>query len=114
MRYLPAVVRSQWGQMERKSDSAIIDKFTTAHVTPVLWQEEVERITTKRDTFDNMTVKVRSNVREVVASYNFNDEGSMEVVIQLPTRIGTSGEHEKSWCDPHSMAKHDATIDNIF
>ena len=33
---------------------------------------------------------------------------------QLPTRIGTSGEHEKSWCDPHSMAKHDATIDNIF
>ena len=29
---------------------------------------------------DNMTVKVRSNVREVVASYNFNDEGSMEVV----------------------------------
>jgi len=87
MRYLPAVVRSQWGQMERKSDSAIIDKFTTAHVTPVLWQEEVERITTKRDTFDNMTIKVRPNVREVVASYNFNDEGSMEVVIQLPTNF---------------------------
>ena len=51
-------------------------------MTPVLWQEEVTRINSKRkeDRMDNMTVKVRSNVREVVASYNFNDEGRMEVV----------------------------------
>ena len=54
-------------------------------MTPVLWQEEVTRINSKRkeDRMDNMTVKVRSNVREVVASYNFNDEGSMEVVSPL-------------------------------
>ena len=54
-------------------------------MTPVLWQEEVTRINSKRkeDRMDNMTVKVRSNVREVVASYNFNDEGSMEVVSHI-------------------------------
>ena len=82
MRYLPALVRSQWGQMpERKGATAIIDRFTAANVTPVLWQEEVDRIKSRKDDFgDKMTVKVRPNVREVVASYNFSDEGYGELV----------------------------------
>ena len=32
-----------------------------------------------------MTVRVRLNAREVVATYKLNEEGSMELVIQLPT-----------------------------
>jgi len=88
MRHLPALVRSQWGQMDRKGATAVIDRFTAANVTPVLWQEAVDRIKSRKDDFgDKMTVKVRPNVREVVASYNFSDEGYGELVIQLPANF---------------------------
>ena len=84
LKHLPAMLRSYWNSMEKKH-AALVEKFTMANATPVLWREEVDRITTRKADFDNMVVKVRPNVREVVASYTLSsDEGSMELVIQLP------------------------------
>ena len=51
-------------------------------VTPRLWREEAARIAGAAAS-DNMTVRVRDSVREVVATYSI-DEGSMELVVALP------------------------------
>jgi len=87
----------------------VIEKFTTAFVSPTLWASEVLRIQESRATFDNMTIKVRPTVREVVATYTI-DEGSTELVMILPPnypysdveiestkRVGVSAETWKKW-----------------
>ena len=90
LKYLPALVRNWWNLSDKRTANAI-ETFTTSQVAPTLWSEEVERISSvKTDAFDNMTIKVRSTVREVVAIYTLGDdgsEGSMELVIQLPANF---------------------------
>lgn len=57
-----------------------------------------------------MTVRVRPNAREVVATYKLNEEGSMELVMQLPTnyplgniivetgrKVGVTSNQWRSW-----------------
>ena len=90
LKYLPALVRNWWNLSDKRI-SNIVEKFTSTKVAPSLWQEEVDRINSvSANTFDNMTIKVRSSVREVVAIYTLGDdgsEGSMELVIQLPANF---------------------------
>ena len=90
LKYLPALVRNWWNLSDKRTAN-IVEKFTISKVAPTLWSEEVERINSVSvDTFDNMTIKVRSSVREVVAIYTLGDdgsEGSMELVIQLPSNF---------------------------
>jgi len=90
LKYLPALVRNWWNLSDKRIAN-VVEKFTSSKVAPSLWSEEVERINSvKENTFDNMTIKVRSSVREVVAIYTLGDdgsEGSMELVIQLPTNF---------------------------
>lgn len=57
-----------------------------------------------------MTVRVRPNAREVIATYKLNEEGSMELVMQLPTnyplgnivvetgkKVGVTSNQWRSW-----------------
>lgn len=83
LRHLPALFRQWWNNLSDKRTCGIIEKYTSSSFTSVLWNEEVNSITSTKKSFDNMTIKVRPSVREVVAIYSI-DEGSMELVIELP------------------------------
>lgn len=85
LKHLPALVRNWWNLTDKRT-SSIVEKFTCAQVTPSLWTEEVERVNQTKASFNNMTIKVRPTVREVVAIYTL-DEGSMELVVQLPSNF---------------------------
>ena len=81
--FMPALIRNWWSLQPQKV-SGEVKKFTVNHVTPVLWDEEVERVQAGRS-FGNMTVRVRPQVREVVANYRLeSEEGNMELVIMIP------------------------------
>ena len=60
-----------------------VERLTSAVVTPTLWREETEAIEQAEKRSENMAVRVRGSVREVVATYTI-DEGSLELVISLP------------------------------
>ena len=81
LRDLPALVRSWWSSLDKRT-SIFVEKFTTSEVSPVLWSEEAQRICSSKN-YENMTTRVRTSVREVVATYSL-DEGSMELVIKVP------------------------------
>ena len=87
-RGLPAVARTWWQNTDKLARDAV-EKVTAAVVTPVLWREESEAIQAS-DRSDNMRVRVRDSVREVVATYTI-DEGSLELVISLATNHPLGG-----------------------
>ena len=90
LKYLPALVRNWWNLSDKRTAN-IVENFTINKIAPSLWNEEVNRINgVSSGAFDNMTIKVRTTVREVVAVYSLGDdgsEGSMELVIQLPANF---------------------------
>ena len=90
LKYLPALVRNWWNLSDKRTAN-IVENFTINEIAPSLWNEEANRINgVSSGAFDNMTIKVRSTVREVVAVYSLGDdgsEGSMELVIQLPANF---------------------------
>ena len=67
--------------MDNTSKEAV-EKLTSSVVTPALWVEEIKAINTAEKS-DNMSVRVRESVREVVTTYTI-DEGSLELVVVLP------------------------------
>jgi hypothetical protein len=71
----------RWNSSDKRT-AIFVEKFTTNEVSPVLWSEEAQHINSSKN-YENMTTKVRSSVREVVATYTL-DEGSMELVIKVP------------------------------
>ena len=79
--YLPAVARQWWQYLDNTSKEAV-EKLTSSVVTPALWVEEIKAINTAEKS-DNMSVRVRESVREVVTTYTI-DEGSLELVVVLP------------------------------
>ena len=87
-RHLPALAR-QWWQERDKQAGAAVEKLTSAIVTPLLWREETKAIETAAAS-DNMSLRVRDSVREVVATYSI-DEGSMELVVSLPANHPLGG-----------------------
>ena len=48
-------VRSWWNLSDKKTAN-VVEKFTSTHVTPALWNSEVTRIQETKASFDNMTV----------------------------------------------------------
>ena len=84
LRDLPALVRSWWSSLDKRT-SIFVEKFSTGEVSPVLWAEEAQRICSSKN-YENMTTRVRTSVREVVATYSL-DEGSMELVIKVPNNF---------------------------
>ena len=87
-RHLPTLARHWWQAQDRPA-AAAVEKLTSAVVTPLLWREEVTAIEAAASS-DNMTVRVRDSVREVVATYTI-DEGSMELVVSLPANHPLGG-----------------------
>jgi len=81
-RHLPAAAR-QWFSRLDKESQIVVEKITCNHVTPALWAKEID-ILNSSEKSENLTLKVRENVREVVATYSI-DEGSMELVVTLPS-----------------------------
>eukprot|EP00092_Neocalanus_flemingeri_P024263 GFUD01026312.1.p1 GENE.GFUD01026312.1~~GFUD01026312.1.p1 ORF type:complete len:1657 (-),score=379.47 GFUD01026312.1:31-5001(-) len=87
-RHLPALAR-QWWQGLDKTAKDMVEKVTCSTVAPMLWREEATAIAGAEAT-DNMTLKVRDSVKEVVATYTI-DEGSMELVVSLPSNHPLGG-----------------------
>ncbi|XP_040576055.1 E3 ubiquitin-protein ligase listerin [Lepeophtheirus salmonis] len=85
LKCLPAMFR-QWWNLTDNRISGIIEKFTINSISPLLWEEESQNIISSKTTFKNMTVGVRTSVREVVAVYSL-DEGSMDLIISLPNNF---------------------------
>jgi len=86
--HLPAFARQWWTKLDRESQTTV-EKITCSQVTPALWSEEVS-IINGAEKSDNLTLKVRDSVREVVATYTI-DEGSMELVVTLPSNYPLGG-----------------------
>merc|ERR1719348_547675 len=87
-RHLPALARQWWQGLDRTAKD-MVEKVTCSTVTPMLWREETTAIA-GAEASDNMTLKVRDSVREVVATYTI-DEGSMELVVSLPSNHPLGG-----------------------
>jgi len=87
-RHLPALARQWWQGLDRTAKD-MVEKVTCFTVTPMLWREEATAIA-GAEASDNMTLKVRDSVREVVATYTI-DEGSMELVVSLPSNHPLGG-----------------------
>ena len=87
-RHLPALARGWWQALDRPAGAGV-ERLTSALVTPLLWREEVAAIRGAEDQ-ENMVLKVRDSVREVVATYSI-DESSMELVVSLPANHPLGG-----------------------
>ena len=81
-RHLPAVARAWWQSLDRTGKETV-ERVTAVVVTPLLWREETRAIS-GAERSDNMSLRVRDSVKEVVATYTI-DEGSMELIISLPS-----------------------------
>ncbi|CAB4056024.1 LTN1 [Lepeophtheirus salmonis] len=90
LKCLPAMFR-QWWNLTDNRISGIIEKFTINSISPLLWEEESQNIISSKTTFKNMTVGVRTSVREVVAVYSL-DEG-----IDRNQRIGVGHNQWRNW-----------------
>ena len=87
-RHLPALARHWWQEKDRQA-AAAVERLTSAVVTPLLWREETRAIAAAPAS-ENMSLRVRDSVREVVATYSI-DEGSMELVVSLPANHPLGG-----------------------
>jgi len=87
-RHLPALARQWWQEKDRQA-AAAVERLTSAVVTPLLWREETKAIEAAPAS-ENMSLRVRDSVREVVATYSI-DEGSMELVVSLPANHPLGG-----------------------
>lgn len=86
---LPALVRQWWSRVEIRI-AQIVERITSAYVSPILINREMEDITQHEKKFKNMTIKVLPTVREVIAVYTV-DESQMELIITLPTNYPLAG-----------------------
>jgi hypothetical protein len=87
-RHLPALARQWWQALDRPA-AAAVERLTSGLVTPLLWREETRAIDSA-EAAENMSLRVRDTVREVVATYTI-DEGSMELVVTLPANHPLGG-----------------------
>ena len=82
LKQLPALMRL-WFNKTEKRVADVIEKVTIEKVSPLLWMDETEVISKSSAADTNMTIRVRTSVREVIATYSF-DETSMELILQIP------------------------------
>ncbi|KAM7355402.1 E3 ubiquitin-protein ligase listerin [Cochliomyia hominivorax] len=78
---LPAVVRKWWNTSPSRQKT-FVDTLTTNFVSPIICQEELMAIASKKEKHENMQVTVHISTREVLAVYSI-DEARMELVITL-------------------------------
>lgn len=83
LRYLPAIVRKWWHDLNSRY-SALVEKITTNCVSTILCQEELRGLIEKKEKYENMQIKVHTTTREVIATYSI-DETRMELIITLPS-----------------------------
>ncbi|XP_071439898.1 E3 ubiquitin-protein ligase listerin [Hetaerina americana] len=81
-RYLPALVRHWWNDLEARSNS-LVEQLTTVYLSPLLSSEEMRVVQAEEKTFSNMMIKVHHSAREVIAIYTV-DNTEAELLIQLP------------------------------
>ncbi|XP_017770844.1 PREDICTED: E3 ubiquitin-protein ligase listerin [Nicrophorus vespilloides] len=86
---LPASVRQWWTNAEART-SQIVERVTTAYVSPSLCSQELTDVSEHETTFKNMVVKVHPYAREVIAVYTV-DDSQMELVMALPTNYPLCG-----------------------
>ncbi|GJQ69098.1 hypothetical protein Trydic_g6262 [Trypoxylus dichotomus] len=86
---LPALVRQWWSSIETRVNQ-VVDKVTSAYVSPQLCAQELADVATHENKFKNMVIKIHPTVREVVAVYTV-DEAQMDLVITLPTNYPLGG-----------------------
>ncbi|KAJ8985103.1 hypothetical protein NQ317_019789 [Molorchus minor] len=79
---LPALVRQWWTNLDTKV-AQVVDKITSAYISPYLTLQELNDVMKHHSKFKNMSIKVHPSVGEVVAIYTV-DEAQMELVITLP------------------------------
>nr|XP_022910918.1 E3 ubiquitin-protein ligase listerin-like [Onthophagus taurus] len=89
MSQLPAFVRQWWTDLESRS-SQIVERVTSAYVSPQLCNEELEDVAQHETKFKNMVIKIHPTVREVVAIYTVDDI-QMDLVITLPVNYPLVG-----------------------
>eukprot|EP00094_Tigriopus_californicus_P008308 TCALIF_08004-PA protein Name:"Similar to ltn1 E3 ubiquitin-protein ligase listerin (Xenopus tropicalis)" AED:0.24 eAED:0.24 QI:0/1/0.71/1/1/1/7/0/933 len=62
LRQLPALIRNWWINTEKKN-ADLVERVTVRHVTPIIWEEQVQIINESRTNFDNMTVSRNSGLQ---------------------------------------------------
>lgn len=84
LRTIPAVVRKWWHSLNSR-DAQIVEKITQNYVSPILCQQDLTVLTTRKekDGKDNMHIRVLIQAREIFATYTL-EEAKMELSICLP------------------------------
>ncbi|XP_043189753.1 E3 ubiquitin-protein ligase listerin-like [Amphibalanus amphitrite] len=82
LRQLPVLARAWRSGCERQLAQRV-QRLTSEHVSPLLLAEEFRRLQAADTVTDNMTVRARPSVREVLAVYTM-EEASTELVVRLP------------------------------
>lgn len=82
LKILPAVVRRWWNESNTRQKT-LVDKITTAFVSPQLCNNQLLALSDKIKKQDSFQLTVHTSTREVHAIYSI-DEARMELVIQLP------------------------------
>ena len=86
-------VRQWWNGCSDRRAAAAVERYTVSSVAPALWAEEAAAIAKSgSNSGDNMTIRVRPSVREVVAVYTV-DDGSMEQVSRASMLLLFSKRH---------------------
>ncbi|XP_055690814.1 LOW QUALITY PROTEIN: E3 ubiquitin-protein ligase listerin [Lutzomyia longipalpis] len=81
LRYLPVLARKWWQDLAPRQ-KLLVDKVTTAYVSPMLCQEELRALTEERRQ-ENMVISVHTSTREVIATYSI-DDARLELTVTLP------------------------------
>eukprot|EP01087_Luapelamoeba_hula_P013884 TRINITY_DN4004_c0_g1_i5.p1 TRINITY_DN4004_c0_g1~~TRINITY_DN4004_c0_g1_i5.p1 ORF type:complete len:859 (+),score=105.27 TRINITY_DN4004_c0_g1_i5:1211-3787(+) len=79
----PVLVRLWWADECDRSTAALVEKYTTAFVSPILADNELAAVSTYEATDENFKVRAIPLAREVVATYE-KDEMHMSIVLRLP------------------------------
>ncbi|XP_057307534.1 E3 ubiquitin-protein ligase listerin-like [Hydractinia symbiolongicarpus] len=109
MECIPALIRLWFNNNTNRKDAALVDRFVSAYISPILLKKDFQKLDCSSKEFNNMVVKTRQVAREVVAIYTV-DEISMELVVKLSSnhplspvsvdcgkRIGVSNALWRQW-----------------
>ncbi|SCU93586.1 LAFA_0F17194g1_1 [Lachancea sp. 'fantastica'] len=108
-----AISSSWWLNLKDRALQTKIDRFTTAHISPILVKQELDDVNKKAkrltDQDESLTVKVNNVTNEIKAEY-LVDEQKLEIALKLPanyplnnievhgvSRVGISEQKWKSW-----------------
>ncbi|CEP63801.1 ubiquitin-protein ligase RKR1 LALA0_S09e02806g [Lachancea lanzarotensis] len=108
-----AITSSWWLNLKDRALQTKIEKFITAHISPILVKQELEDVAKRAkkltDQDESLTVKVNNVTNEIKAGY-LVDEQKLEIALKLPanyplnnievhgvSKVGISEQKWKSW-----------------